>query len=203
MLERTLNAAAIRSEPLSKASPSRRHAVANAVVFNLLWAVTIIGAANFMPWLGVAAAAAMLAGHLWIMTNGHRELRLVLLTTAIGFGADSVFAATGVLQYSSGLMTSWLAPVWILSLWVAFATTLNVSFRWLQSRPGLAMLLGAVSGPMSYYAGSRMGAVVMPDPALALISLSVAWAILMPLLLILASKMSSNGGTRGTEVSHA
>lgn len=203
MLDRTLNAADSRSGVLSRTPPSRRHVVANAIIFNLLWAITIVGAANFMPWLGVAAAAAMLAGHLWIMTDSHRELRLVLLATAIGFGADSVFAATGVLQYSSGLMASWLAPVWILSLWVAFATTLNVSFRWLQSRPGLAMVLGAASGPMSYYAGSRMGAVVMPDPALALISLSVAWAILMPVLLVLASRIRSDEGTGSTEVSHA
>jgi len=203
MLDRTLNATGMQYAPASIAPPSRRHIIANAIIFNLLWAVTIIGAANFMPWLGVAAAAAMLAGHLWTMTHAHRELRLVLMTTVIGFSSDSVLAATGVLQYSSGLMASWLAPVWILSLWVAFATTLNVSFRWLQGRPALAMLLGAISGPLSYYTGTRMGAVTMPDPYLALISLSLAWAILMPLLLILASRFSRAADSTITEVTHA
>jgi hypothetical protein len=203
MLDRTVNAPGVQSAAASTPSPSRRHVIANALIFNLLWAVTIIGAANFMPWLGVAAAAAMLAGHLWTMTHRHRELRLVLLTTAIGFGSDSVLAATGVLQYSSGVIAAWLAPIWILSLWVAFATTLNVSFRWLQGRPWLAMLLGAISGPMSYYAGSRMGAVTMPDPSLALISLSVAWAILMPVLLILARRIGVDTQAMDKEVSHA
>jgi len=56
---------------------------------------------------------------------------------------------------------------------------------------------------MSYCAGSRTGAVVIPDPALALISLSLAWAILMPLMLLLASKISIDKGERTTEVTHA
>lgn len=184
-------------------SPSRKHVVTNAIVFNLLWAATILGAANFMPWLGVAAAIAMLAGHLWTMTDKYRELRLVLLTTLIGFSSDSVLAATGVLQYSSGVITSWLAPIWILSLWLAFATTLNVSFRWLQKHWGLAMALGAISGPMSYYAGSRLGALTIPDATVAFISLSVIWAILLPALLVLAARFNASGHVTETEETHA
>jgi hypothetical protein len=193
------NAASLRSE--SPPSLSRAYVLTNAVVFNLLWAVTILGAANFMPWLGVAAAAAMLAAHLWTVTHKHRELRLVLLTAAIGFSSDSVLAATGVLEYSSGVITPWLAPVWILSLWIAFATTLNVSFRWLQNRWKLAIVLGAVSGPMSYWTAARLGAVDIPDTALALISLSLLWAILVPVLAALA-QFIGRGAVETTESSH-
>jgi hypothetical protein len=174
------------------AAPSTMHVLANAVAFKLVWAAAILGAANLSPWLGVWAAAAVLTGHLWAVPNKHQELRLVLLTALIGFSSDSLFAATGLLQYSSGQFATWIGPVWILALWIAFGTTLNVAFRWLQNRWMLATVLGAVSGPMSYLAGSKMGAVSFADPALAMISLSATWAVLLPTLLALAAKSSAD-----------
>ena len=52
-----------------------------------------------------------------------------------------------------------LAPYWIVALWMLFATTLNVTFRWLQPRPALAAALGAVFGPVSYIAGAAVGVI--------------------------------------------
>lgn len=179
-------------------SPSTTHVLANAVAFKAVWAAAILGAANLSPWLGVWAAAAVLTGHLWAVPNRYQELRLVLLTALIGFSTDSLFAATGMLQYTSGQLTSWLGPVWIFGLWVAFGTTLNVAFRWLQNRWTLATVLGAISGPMSYLGGSKMGAVSFADTTLAMISLSATWSVLLPTLLALASRSSGDaaGGAR-------
>jgi hypothetical protein len=184
-------------------SPSTLHVLANAVAFKLVWAAAILGAANLSPWLGVWAAAAVLTGHLWAVSNKHQELRLVLLTALIGFSSDSLFAATGMLQYTSGQFATWMGPVWIFGLWIAFGTTLNVAFRWLQNRWMLATVLGAVSGPMSYLAGSKMGAVSFADPTLAMISLSATWAVLLPTLLALAAKSSADGFAGGREVARA
>jgi hypothetical protein len=50
-------------------------------------------------------------------------------------------------------------------MWIAFATTLNVSMRWLRGRPELALLFGAVGGPLAFYAGERLGAVTVHRPA--------------------------------------
>lgn len=185
------------------ASPSTVHVLANAVAFKAVWAAAILGAANLSPWLGVWAAAAVLTGHLWTASNRYQELRLVLLTALIGFSTDSLFAATGMLQYSSGQLASWLGPVWIFGLWLAFGTTLNVAFRWLQNRWTLATVLGAVSGPMSYLAGSKMGAVAFADTTLAMISLSATWSVLLPGLLALASRSSANATAGTREMLHA
>lgn len=158
----------------------------NAALFNLVWAACVVGAAHGDPWIGVLAAVAMVGIHLRQCGARSAEVRLIMTTTAIGFGTDSVLAATGLLQYDSGVMTSWLAPIWILSLWFAFATTLNLSLRWLKNRWRLAMILGAVAGPLSYLSGARMGAVSFADTTFALLILSIIWAILMPALAQLA-----------------
>lgn len=185
------------------AVPSTMHVLANAVAFKLVWAAAILGAANLSPWLGVWAAGAVLTGHLWAVRNRHQELRLVLLTALIGFSSDSLFAATGLLQYSSGQFAAWMGPVWIFGLWIAFGTTLNVAFRWLHNRWTLAAVLGAVSGPMSYLAGSKMGAVSFADPTLAMISLSATWSVLLPTLLALAARSGSDLVAGGREVARA
>jgi uncharacterized membrane protein YfcA len=70
-----------------------------------------------------------------------------------------------------------------------FATTLNIAFRWLRDRLVLASLLGAVFGPLSYFAGARLGAVVINDFPSALIALALAWALLLPGLLLLAKRL--------------
>lgn len=185
------------------ASLSTAHVLVNAVAFKLVWAAAILGAANLSPWLGVWAAAAVLTGHLWAVPNKHKELRLVLLTALIGFSSDSLFAATGMLQYTSGQLVTWMGPVWIFGLWIAFGTTLNVAFRWLQNRWMLATVLGAVSGPMSYLAGSKMGAVSFAETTLAMISLSATWAVLLPTLLALAAKSSADVVVGGREMVRA
>jgi hypothetical protein len=180
-----------------------RQVVANAILFNLVWAACVIGAAYANAWLGAVAALAMVAAHLRTLPNRRSELRLILLTVLIGFTTDSIFAASGLLQYEAGVIVPWLAPVWILSLWVAFGTTLNLSLRWLKNRWWLGMALGAVSGPMSYLSGSRLGAVEFSDTGLALICLSITWAILLPSLAALAARSDAANDAMSLERRHA
>ena len=182
------------------AGPGLKQVIANAALFNLVWAACVVGAAHANPWLGVVAASAMLTVHLRATPNRLSELRLILTTVLIGFTSDSIFAASGLLRYEAGMMLPWLAPVWILSLWFAFGTTLNLSLRWLKNRWWLGMGLGAVSGPLSYFSGSRLGAVEFSNTGLALICLSLTWAILLPVLAALASR--SDAANLATDLEH-
>ena len=81
-----------------------------------------------------------------------------------------------------------IAPPWILALWALFASTLNVSLRWLRGRIVVAVVLGAVAGPLSYWAGVRMGAVEFTQPVVALVALAVGWAVFTPLLMVLSAR---------------
>ena len=158
----------------------------NIVVFKIAWLSTVFGGANELPLVGPVVVLGAIAIHLWLVAEPVRELLLILITGVIGVSWDSAMVAAGWVSYSSGMFVSGMAPYWILAMWMLFATTLNVSFRWLQQRLGLAALLGAVFGPLSYYAGASAGAVILHQPAAAFTGLSIAWAILLPSLLRLA-----------------
>lgn len=165
----------------------------NAVVFKLAWLSTIFGGANQLPYLGFLAVLVAIGIHLRFAPEPARELTLIVMTGIIGLAWDSVMVAAGWLSYPSGTFVDGLAPYWILGMWMLFATTLNVTFRWLHHRLWAATLMGAVFGPLSYYAGSSAGAVTLLEPVTAMIALSVAWALAMPGLLLLAQQLD---GTR-------
>jgi len=63
------------------------------------------------------------------------------------------------------------------------ASTLNSSLSWLKDKPVLGVVLGAVSGPLSYEAGIRLGAANWGSGSqiLGLGLISVVWAVAMPL----------------------
>ena len=168
----------------------------NAIIFQAGWFATVLGAANGLPWLGPLAATAVVAMHLRSVRRPATEARLLLVAMVLGLVFDSTLLATGWIAYPNGLWAPGLAPYWIVSMWVLFATTLNVSIRWLRGRDVLAVLFGAVGGPLSYVAGAKLGAMTFAEMQPALIALSLGWGLMMPLLTRLAARFD---GTRPGE----
>ena len=163
--------------------------IINLLVFDAAWFLTVKGAAMGFPWVGPVVTLAVLAYHLKTSTQRGAELRLAAFALFLGFLVDSLLLATGWIAYSNGSWLPGLAPYWIVTLWALFATTLNVSMRWLSGRHVLAAVFGAVGGPLSYLAGARLGAMSFLDASPALIALSVGWGLAMPLLMWTASRL--------------
>lgn len=158
----------------------------NFGLFYLGWFVCVLSAAQGYPWAGTATIAAIVAWHTWTAARPLQEINLLLLVVAIGAVWDSWLVWLGWVAYPHGTLIAGAAPYWILALWALFATALNVSMRWLRARLLLAALLGAVSGPLSYWAAARMGAVVFNEPTHALAALTLGWALIMPALMLLS-----------------
>jgi hypothetical protein len=169
-------------------------ALINIVSFQLGWFACVFGAARGFPWFGPAVVVLSLALHLGLARDRIGEMRLFVLAGMVGFLLDSAQAAAGTFSFASaeavaGRNSPWLSPPWMVALWPNFATTLHTSLRWLAGRYWLAALLGAVGGPLSYYAGARLGALAFPEEVeTSLLVLGLVWAIAMPILLKLAEK---------------
>jgi hypothetical protein len=157
--------------------------VFNFIAYQLAWFACVLGAAHDFAWAGTAFALAVTAVHLALRRDAV-ELRLIVCAALIGFIADSVLVRTHFVEFES---TNWsgFAPLWMVSLWMVFATTLNHSLRWLASRPPVAALAGAIGGPLAYLGGAKLGAltIAMPNPALILIAF--LWALALGLLSLL------------------
>ncbi|WP_198969042.1 DUF2878 domain-containing protein [Xylophilus sp. ASV27] len=167
-----------------------RWLVTNVVLSQVGWFAAVLGAAHGWPATGAWLALALIGVHLALAPDTRGELRLVALAMAVGAMWDSALAAAGLIHYTAGQWAAWMAPYWIIVLWGLFATTLNVSLRWLQGRWWLAAVLGALAGPLSFAAGSRLGAAQFTHPVLAPAVLALGWACLMPLLVRCAQQMA-------------
>lgn len=168
-------------------APASRVA-ADFVASQVGWFACVLAAAHGRPWVGVASAAVIVAMHVGRSLRPTVELALAALVMVVGAAWDSIAAASGLLTFASPGPIGALAPAWIWALWALFAITLNSTLGWLKGRWLLAAGLGSVCGPMAYWAGARMGAITMDDPWLTLPALGAAWAIILPLLLLLACR---------------
>ena len=98
-----------------------------------------------------------------------------------------MLVSSGWVAYTSGLFNDSLAPYWIITMWMLFATTLNVSLRWLRGREALAVVFGLVGGPLTYLAGQKLGGITLVNETAALVALAIGWAVIMPILLRLSA----------------
>lgn len=160
--------------------------ISNFLLFQVGWFACVLGAANGMPWIGPVVVALILAWHVYDANHPIAELRLLLITLFIGGIWDSYMVISGWLVYNQGMFHSLVAPYWILAMWLLFATTLNVSMRWIKGQLILSAVLGGVAGPLAYYAGYRLDAVQMFDPLFSSLVIGVGWFFIMPLLVLVA-----------------
>ena len=156
----------------------------NALLFQLGWFLCVFAAQQ--PWL-LLGVPLLLAIHLRWVAGWHAEGRLLVSVLLSGAALDSTLLQMGVLDFAGD---SLLLPLWLAALWLLFGTTLNHCLAW-SARPWwLASLLGAVGGPLSYYAGSQLAGVSFAyGTAPTLIGLALLWAMLFPLLHRVAQRL--------------
>ena len=170
---------------------SRAAVAVNFILFQAGWFACVLGAARGFPWQG-ALAGLLIAGFTVLRSKHPRgELALAAAAALGGLAFDSALALSGWVDFEGAVPVSSLAPVWMVVLWALFATTLNVSLRWLREWPALGVLFGAVGGPVAYYAGERLGALSFTDSMLGLTAVAVGWALATPLLLALARRLEA------------
>ncbi|MFT3906150.1 MAG: DUF2878 domain-containing protein [Steroidobacteraceae bacterium] len=163
-------------------------ALLNFVLFQFGWFAAVLGAAHAHALLGTLTVLLIIAWHLYAARNWRAELQLLLCAALIGLCADTALASSGWVQYSDPLMPAGLAPLWIIALWMLFATTLRLSLKWLQPHLLLGALCGAVGGPLAYLSGVRLGALTLPRAEAALIALAALWMAATVLLLRMAQR---------------
>lgn len=172
-----------------KSNPRLRKLI-NVVAFQAAWFAAVLGAAHHMPWLGVVFVPLALVLHLALAPDWRPELLLALGAALTGLVFDTVLISAGVFSPVPFLFPPPLSPLWMVLLWVNFATTLNVSLRFLQGRYALSAILGAAGGPMAYYSGAQLGAMTEIPSTVNLMILAMTWAAAVPFLFYLSEEIT-------------
>lgn len=172
-------------EPSTKllSSPTAK-LLLNGLLFQLGWFACVLGGDGW----ALLSTAIILALHQKYLVSNRREWLAIAAVTAIGFGVDNSLAYFDVFQFQTARLIN--IPIWLLCIWALFASSLLHSLAWLRHRLIWSVLLAAVAGPASYLAGSKMASVTLLEPVfLSLWPIAVCWAVLMPLLLRLSSRL--------------
>lgn len=155
--------------------------VLNYIGFQVGWLACVMGAGRDLFWLGPLAVAALCAAHLYFSADPKREARRLAAVGLFGLILESAAQGAGLYAYR-GAPAAWLAPAWIVALWILLAATFDASLGWLERRPWLCAVLGAAASPFSFTAGVRLGAAELTVPApLSFIVLAALWFVALPL----------------------
>jgi len=162
--------------------------VANIVLFQLGW-LTCVWQGGL---LALVATTIILALHFYFIVE-RKDLRLesqlIASVFLVGLVVEMLVVNLGALvpavESDSLALSSWSPPVWLLCLWLLFATTLRHSLLWMQQRLWLCVLFAAVSAPLSYYAGSLLSPYMSLGSSLlfSLAVIGVLWVIAFPLIM--------------------
>ncbi len=157
---------------------------ANVIGNQLVWLCAVIGAGHGLRWPALVAAAAYVGSQLALTAQPSVELRLMLVAIGCGLLVDGLAGASGWVTYAAANERAWIAPVWILALWAAFAMTLTVSFAVLQQHLIAAALVGLLLAPLAYLSAARgWSSVVFATPQWhGVLLLGLGWAVALPLL---------------------
>ena len=148
----------------------------NFVANNLIWVGCVIGREDTI----LLVAPAVIVYVAVLLYSKMVEVHQIVFPTMIGLAIDSALTLSGIYQFEN---TSLLLPLWLIVLWVAFATSLTSSLQYFGKNKFIAAAIGCVGIPINYLAGERLGAVYFGETHLITISiLCILWAICLPVL---------------------
>ncbi|MEO8670149.1 MAG: DUF2878 domain-containing protein [Tahibacter sp.] len=166
----------------------------NALGYQITWFAAVIGAGRGWAWAGPLTLLVFAGWQLGTSRFRAADLRLVGVALICGLLIDGALVQGHMARFAAPSPSSEFAPVWILSLWCAFALTLNHSLDVLKSHGlWISSLLGAVAAPLAYLGASRgWDAIEFTDsPWPAMLTLAMAWSLAMPFLVHAARRWTA------------
>lgn len=135
----------------------------------------------WMGWLGPLVMLTFVLIHLAVMrAQWQQELRLVVLSTVLGIGLDNALAASGSVTYVGDILVGH-SPLWLVAIWAGFGATMRHSQSILIRSLRIAVLTGAVGGPLAYMGGEKLERLTVTGTT-GWIAIGVLWTVAMTTL---------------------
>lgn len=92
-------------------------------------------------------------------SNFKKEFTFVFTVGSIGYCIDSIYSISGLIALSLNSSST----IYLVCVWLLFASTLNWSMKFFMKSPIRAGLLGALA-PASYFAAQSLGKLNYSEP---------------------------------------
>lgn len=163
----------------------------NIVGFYLCWWASIFGAANNYFFIGPIFVILFLFFHFFYVINQRKEIIFILICFFIGLFIDTFFLRFNVIYYKGYFPDNFnIAPLWVVSLWMCFGSSISHSFKWIKGNYILLFFLGAFSGPLIYVSATKLEVLYFHYAVYVnLIIVSIAWGLFLPLVVYISDKL--------------
>ncbi len=169
--------------------------ITNALLFQVGWFVCIL-CGSF--WAAIFTLSAIVF-HFSISRQRLDDLVAVVLAIALGLLHDSLLLHSGHIQF---VESTYLPPLWLISLWVLLGITLNHSLVWIYLRPLWSALLGAVGAPLSYLGGVKLSSAEWSSSMIEVLPIiAILWLGILPLHRFLSVRVLSYVRCKATKLS--
>ena len=164
--------------------------IINVIGFYICWWLTIYGAVSQMYYIGPLATSIFIFLHLNKVTNHKKEDIFLLISFFLGIFIETLLFNLNIIIHKGILVQYNIAPLWAVSLWLCFATTLLHSFKWLSKRYFISSLLGFLSAPMLYFSLYSLGVIEFGvSKTLVILFTSILWALFLPLFIYISDRI--------------
>tara|TARA_Y100001970_G_scaffold164586_1_gene201120 strand:- start:17776 stop:18297 length:522 start_codon:yes stop_codon:yes gene_type:complete len=147
--------------------------------YQLTWLLCIFGELLFNSFIpGLVFGIIFLLLYFIYSDNKKRYFNILLLISIPGYFFDTVLIYLNVYEFKTSFSLGYL-PIWMVILWLSFATLFDKVFVFLSRYKLIAIILSAILGPLTYYSGSPLGLIKINQFYIFFISMIIFWIALM------------------------
>ena len=163
----------------------------NLIIFQVCWFACVMGAAKNIGWLGPLLVTITVPLQIFLLTEKYRvEFLFVVFCGITGFLLETGMILGNVYMLSGPAGVK-VCPPWMAALWFNFAMPVSISLSWLKGKYLLAAILGGLAGPVAYWGGEMLGAIMVADVfSRGYLVLVIVWTLVLPFLVHLHSRMT-------------
>ncbi|MEM7564120.1 MAG: DUF2878 domain-containing protein [Pseudomonadota bacterium] len=145
--------------------------VLNALWFQIGWVTCVL----FGTGLALVYVLLTLALYGLISPFSVKEWKLMIGIMLIGLITDVTMSLIGILDFP---YESHLPPLWLITIWFAFATTIHRSLASIVKNRSLMITFSSIGGALSYFAGVRLSDVSFGfSNTASILGLALVWAV--------------------------
>lgn len=162
----------------------------NFFTFYVAWWAMLISHWKNQPAIGWLIFLLALVVHFFrVSINKKKDAMEVVAIAVAGIFLDSALGAGGILTFHDSFSTI-IAPLWLMGIWVLFATTISYTFVLIRNKVLAQVVVGGFFAPVSYITGAKFGllSTFQPFGTYYLIH-GACWLVFFPLCFYISKKL--------------